>query len=114
MGEQILKEIIKLIEQRMGKYKTPILRTTYLEEDLGVIGDDAVELLLEYGQKFNVDMSRFNVSKYFTPEGDTILPSLIRSFSKKEEKSAMLTVGDLEKGAIIGYLDEDVINSSKM
>lgn len=110
MQEDILDSIISFIEYKMGKNKTQMSRNTCLERDLGIYGDDAVELLLDYGEKFNVDLSKFNASEYFSPEGDSILPSIIRLFTeKKETKTKELTIGDLEKGIYAGYLNEDII-----
>lgn len=112
MENALLKDIIELIEVKMGVYNTPITRETCLEKNLGITGDDAVEFILEYGQKFDVDISNFNIRKYFTPEGDTIFPGIIRFFlGKNDPKESELTIGDLEKGIIKKRLDEEVINS---
>ncbi len=115
MQEEILSKIIKLIEGKMGKYKKPITRETCLEKDLGITGDDAVELLLEYSKKFSVDVSNFMAADYFEGEGiqmDIINPiiRLITGKKKKEVIKKELTVGDLEKGVGVGRLDEEVIN----
>ncbi|MCX8019428.1 MAG: DUF1493 family protein [Chitinophagaceae bacterium] len=83
-----------------------------MREILGITGDDAVELLLEYSQKFNVDISNLNLKRYFTAEGDTILPAIIRFFTgRKDPKESELTIRDLEKGVLLKRLDEEVINS---
>lgn len=111
MSEEILNQLINLIEKKMGKYKHQITRETYLEKDLGISGDDAIEFLLDYGKKFNVNMSGFDFKKYFTPEGDSLLPTIIKTISgKKESKIKELTVGDLERGIIAGRLNEETIN----
>lgn len=78
-----------------------------MEKDLGITGDDAVELLLDYGKKFDVDISKLDLRKYFMPEGDTILSSLL---GKAESKEKELTVGDLEKGIMAKQLNEQIIN----
>lgn len=112
MEDNFLKDIIALIEAKMGKYKIAIVRETCLEKDLGITGDDAAEFLLEYSQKFGVDVSNLNLRKYFTAEGDTILPAIIRFFTRtKDPKESELTIGDLEKGILLKRLDEEVINS---
>lgn len=83
-----------------------------LEDDLGVSGDDAVDLIIAFGQKFHVDVSNFILSDYFCPEGDPILPALIKMITgKKSKKLKNLTVQHLQKGIIAGRLDEEVINS---
>ncbi len=109
--ETFLNEIIELIEARMGRYKKKITRETCIEKDLGISGDDAVEFLLDYAREFNVDITNFKIRRYFTPEGDTFLPLILRTFTgKKEYKEQELTIDDLERGVLAGRLDEEVIN----
>jgi acyl carrier protein len=45
---------------------TPETRINY---DLGVDGDDAVELLEAFMEEFRVDLSAFEFNRYFGPEG---------------------------------------------
>jgi acyl carrier protein len=105
MGKDIFVQIVKLIEKKMGRYKKEITRGTSLERDLGISGEDAWELLLEYKEEFGVDISKFDFNKYFSPEGDTVLSFL---FGRTQDARG-LTIGDLEKGIIAKRLDEDVI-----
>lgn len=110
MDNKLLVNIIELVEKKMGKYRSPILRETCLEKDLGMTGDDAVEFLLEYSKKFDVNISGLDIRKYFTPEGDTILPAIIRFFTKKKNpKESELTIGDLEQGVLLKRLDDQAI-----
>jgi len=87
---------------------TPDSRLYY---DLGVYGDDATELLIEYRKRFNVDVSKFMAADYFKVEGIDVLGGLIRLFSGKRSGGGFktLTVNDLEKGIVAGRLDEEVI-----
>lgn len=39
-----------------------------IEWDLNLTGDDAEEFLEEYAKRFNVDMSQFQIQKYFHSE----------------------------------------------
>ena len=43
--------------------------TTALENDLGITGDDAVELLIKFEEEFGVNWQGLNFTQYFTPEG---------------------------------------------
>jgi acyl carrier protein len=89
-----------------------ITRETKIEDDLGVSGADAIDFIIAYGKLFNVDVTKFMAADYFSPEGDVILPALIRLFTGKPKPSRkVLTVGHLEKGVLAGRLDEEVINS---
>ena len=89
-----------------------VTREAKIENDLGVTGDDAVDLLIAYSKAFNVDLTKFMAADYFDGEGDPILPAIIRLFTgKKKKTNKILTVGHLEKGILAGRLDEEVINS---
>jgi hypothetical protein len=110
MSEEILDQLSSMIGEKVGIRK-PITRETCLERDAGMTGDDAVEFLLDYGKKYNVDLTGLDIRKYFTPEGDAILPMIIRMFTgKKELKTKELTVGDLEKGIMAKRLNDEMIS----
>ena len=112
MNDEIFGKIKLLVEQQMGRYKKPLLRTTTLEKDLGMSGDDAVEFILEFSKLFNVDISKFEIGKYFYPEGDSILPALFRIFTgEKNPKQMELNLGSLENAVLAGRLDDEIINS---
>jgi len=100
MNEQILNELIQMIEVKVGKRKT-ITRNTTLEDEAGMTGDDAVEFLLDYSKRYNVDLTDFDIRIYFTAEGDSILSGIIHTIiGRKVLKQKDLTVGDLENGII--------------
>lgn len=109
MNDEILNQLISMIEEKVGKRK-PITRETCLEKDQGMTGDDAVEFLLDYSKRYNVDLTGLDIRKYFTPEGDTIFPMIIRMFTgKKEPKEKELTVGDLVNGITAKKLNDEMI-----
>lgn len=113
-NQDIFTQIVKLIEDKMGRYKKRQLqRETRLEADLGMIGDDAFEFLEDFSKRFNVDLTDFKINEYFSSEGDGLLTGLMGFFlgrknlpSKKE-----LTIGDLERAVTAGRLDDTVIGS---
>lgn len=102
MSEEIFQTIVLLITEKMGKYRKPLQRDTRLERDLGISGDDAVELLEAFAGKLNVDISEFQFNHFFTPEGDSLLATILGSSKRKPEVD--LTIGDLENAAIKGKL----------
>jgi hypothetical protein len=111
MNDELFSRIVKLIEKQMGRYKRPLNRDTMLEKDLGMTGDDTVEFLLDFSKEFNVDLSNFKISRYFYPEGDTILPAILRTATgKPDPKEAELTIGHLENAVYAGKLNEEIIN----
>lgn len=102
----------QLIVNKLGVDYEDVLPETMLEEDLGLYGDDAMEFLVVFSKEFNVDISNFMAADYFSPEGDIILPSLIRAITgKKKKKQKYLQVQHLEKAILAGRLDEEIINS---
>lgn len=102
----------QLIVNKLGVDYEDVLPETMLEEDLGLYGDDAMEFLVVFSKEFNVEISNFMAADYFSPEGDIILPSLIRAITgKKKKKQKYLQVQHLEKAILAGRLDEEIINS---
>jgi len=96
-------ELVLFIRDQIREYKMPITRDTLIEDDLGVTGDEANELLINFSRKYNVNISNFNFSKYFYDE-----PGV---FNIQNRKIEPFTVGHLEKAIMVGCLDEKVINS---
>lgn len=112
MNVDLFSELQEFVVKKGGVDYEEVTRDAKIEEDLGIYGDDAMEFLKEYGKKFSVDISRFMAADYFSPEGDIILPALIRMLTgKKKKKTKHLTIEHLQKGILAGKLDEDVINS---
>jgi acyl carrier protein len=104
-------ELKNFLINKIGVDAEEITDGALIEDDLGIYGGDAVELLIAYGKEFKVDVSNFMAADYFSGDGDVILPALIRFFTgKKKPQKKALTVGHLEIGITVGRLDEDVIN----
>jgi len=94
-------DIKKFIDQEIGSHDYELGENTLIEDDLGITGMEAVELIDRFALKFNVDTELFKPERYFYPE-----PGLFVSFSKKVEP---LTLGDLALAAREGKLDDTVI-----
>jgi acyl carrier protein len=72
---------------------------TRIGEDLGVDGDDAVELLEEYSKRFSVDISNFPFNEYFGPEvGSNPISFLYCLFVKNPGNLKTLYIRDLVEG----------------
>lgn len=105
MKIDIFESLVQFVEIQRWKYNFPLKKTTQIERELRITGDDAIEFLIEYGKYFNVDVTKFMAADYFDGEGmNWLLPN---SNSNKK----ILTLGDLVKGIIAGQLNEQVINS---
>lgn len=111
MENEISEELKHFVEEKRWKYDFPLIKTTQLEDDLQITGDDAVDFILAFGKKFNVDVSNFMAAEYFEPEGDNIFPAIIRLFKgEKKRKLKVLTLGHLERAILHKKLNEEVIN----
>jgi hypothetical protein len=112
MEENIFIKIEDFVTRERWEYDFPLLRSTQLEKDLRITGDDAIEFIIAYGKKFDVDVSNFMAADYFEGEGIDFLKELfvLIGLSRNNAKKN-LTLGDLEKGIITGKLDEETINS---
>ena len=113
MAESNFEKLKKFIVEQAGVFENDVTPNTRLYDDLGKYGDDAVELLVNYGKTFNVDVSKFMAADYFKSEGDiNPVDILSKLFTGKISSSGLkvLTVGDLENGILAGKLDNEVIN----
>jgi Protein of unknown function (DUF1493) len=112
MSEEIFEKLKKFIVEQRWEYDFPLVRTTAIEKDLGITGDDSDDFLIAFGKEFNVDVSRLPIGDYFSSEGDPILPAIIRILTgKKKKQNKVLTIGHLEKAILAGRLDEEIIGS---
>ena len=112
MSEENFDRLKHFIVNEVGVEEEEVTKEAKIEDDLGIYGDDSDEFLIAFGKEFNVDVSQFPIGDYFSPEGDFILPAIIRFLTnRKKRQRKVLTVGHLEKAVIAGRLDEEVINS---
>ncbi len=64
-------EIIAFLSEFTGVKEERISLDTLINDDLGVDGDDGIELLEEFSERFGVDLSPISET-YFGPEGYSI------------------------------------------
>lgn len=99
------ERVKELVAKQRWEYDFPLTRDTTLQKDLKMWGDDAFEFIDAFGKEFGVDLSEFDIKKYFRPEGDIILPAIIGAISTgKKRKYLPLTLGDLEQAIEKGKL----------
>lgn len=65
---EITKEVYDIISRHSSKKLEVLSNELYLEQDLGITGDDVAELLEEMQHKFEIDFRNFNFSLHFSPE----------------------------------------------
>lgn len=114
MSNEIFEKIKEFTVKQTGVKEKDVTEDASLENDLGIYGDDAVDYIIAFGKKFNVDISKFLAADYFSDEGIDVIGPAVRLFTGKKEKDKKeLTIGHLEKAVIAGRLDEEIINSWK-
>lgn len=87
--EEIEKIIIEFIRDEIGEFKLPIFKSTLIEDDLGVTGDEAISLISKIAKMYEIDITGLDFSKYFHPE-----PNFFQSY--KEVKP--FTINDILNG----------------
>lgn len=103
--------LFEFVKEQSAVYEADINMDTDLQDDLGVRGDDAVEFLIAYGKRFNVDVSKFMAADYFNSESFGLLAYLTAKLFGSSEKRKPFTVNYLYKGIVAGCLNEEVINA---
>jgi acyl carrier protein len=102
--EYSFEELLSFVRDQSGAQDVALSRQTLIEDDLGVTGEDAYELIVDIGKKYQVDLSDFDFRKYFNDE-----PNIF----SMDRKVAPFTVGHLEKAILAGRLNEEVIHSNQ-
>jgi hypothetical protein len=83
---------------------------TSLENDLGITGDDAVDLLKRFSEQFEIDMRKLNVSKYFESEGGNMFDIMARTFFREKGKNLIeLKLKHLELALTKGKLCDNMM-----
>ena len=103
MKPETLANVIRLISEVILVPASHINADTRLLEDLGVDGDDAVELLESFAARFKVDLAEFPFNRHFGPEAAWCPPYSLYLWLNGGSKLEAVTVGQLaeaaEKGA---------------
>jgi acyl carrier protein len=101
---ELLEEVKTFVAEFWGEPKNRLAAETSVNDDLGMDGDDGVEFMLEFGERFAVDLTAFPHDKYFGPEaGATALSMLVnvvrRVTTGKWSGLAPLTLRELADAA---------------
>ena len=95
-------KIKEFVVKERGRYRKPLSRNTTLEKDLKICGDDSDEFIEAFGKEFQVDISEFDLAKYFASEGSFALMKL--TLFGIDTGNPPITLGDLEKAVHSGKL----------
>ncbi len=102
---QLNNDLYEFISSEVGINRKKLLPSTKLREDIGLDADDAFELLQKFSERYDVDMSNFNFSTYFSKEGTELLFALL--FLLRIRKPVILkslNIADLEIAIKKGFL----------
>ncbi|HKG15326.1 MAG TPA: DUF1493 family protein [Pyrinomonadaceae bacterium] len=77
-NRDLLEEVKTFVAEFWGEPIDRLTAETSVNEDLGMDGDDGVEFMQTFGERFAVDLDAFPHDKYFGPEaGATPLSILV-------------------------------------
>jgi len=109
MSESLFLQVSQFVADFTSAPLDKIDEETTLFGDLGVDGDDGVELLSRFGEKFDVDLSSVDFSEHFGPEGWApwaiimwIAYACRRGSAEQKARLVPITVGDLCRAAESG------------
>lgn len=89
--------LVAFVCEQLNVSPLPLTATTRLLQDLGVDGDDGVELIHEFSLRFGVDLAGFDPSIHFGPEaGGNPLIWIWWIVSRRWPKCVPITLADLE------------------
>jgi len=69
MSDDLSEKVRQFVSDFAGKPLERVMLPTRLEEDLGITGDDASDLIREFSARFAVDITGLEFHKHFGPEG---------------------------------------------
>ncbi|WCM89052.1 DUF1493 family protein [Acidovorax sp. NCPPB 3576] len=104
MKRNLVAELEDFARRESGVFPSKILnQLTTIEDDLQITGDDAVDFMEKFFDKFEVDYEAFDFQRYFNGEGLNPFKMLLLPFPgfraklKKEVIKVPLTLGMLAK-----------------
>lgn len=117
-NKEIQSEVIEFVAEFRNRPVEKIKLETSILEDLGIDGDIADDLFVEYAEKFKVNMTEFDFKKHFGPESSIFAPftmvlaifykiyclifSETKSFSERFFNLQPVTIRDLVESAKVG------------
>ncbi|MBI1926411.1 DUF1493 family protein [Candidatus Poribacteria bacterium] len=106
MNDTILARVKAFVAEHHRIAEKKFNPDTRLLEDLGIDGDDGVELIEAFCEEFEIDPSTIHISEYFGPEGCDLIGSLFGFlydllFDKEKLRSTStpITLHDLAESA---------------
>lgn len=70
MERELIDRVLAFVATKAGVSRNKVSLDSRLGSDLGLDGDDALELLEYFGKKFKVSINDIDFEKYFNEEND--------------------------------------------
>jgi hypothetical protein len=101
----ILQEnLVEFVCVELGVNPSRLSPNTRLHQDLGVDGDDGLDFMSAFSLRFGVNLSTFEVSQYFGPEGSgNPFVYLWWFITRSWPKFVPITLSDLQSSIDAGY-----------
>jgi hypothetical protein len=96
----LTQDLIAFVARELSVSPERIRLSTRLGKDLGVDGDDGLEVMARFAETFGVDLSALKPEAYFGPEGINPLWLLSPSWWRRKYKE--ITIQDLLDAARAG------------
>lgn len=107
----MLKRIQTFISVTLERGCNHFDENTSLEYDLGIWGDEAIELIVAFGKEFKVDVSEFIYDKHFSDEDD-FTDVLIRKLLRIRTGRTDTQIKHLIKATESGVLNEQTFDQT--
>jgi acyl carrier protein len=78
MNTELLEEVKAFVAEFWREPKGRLSAETSVNDDLGMDGDDGVEFMQAFGERFAVDLTSFSHDKYFGPEAGATPLSMVK------------------------------------
>ncbi len=98
----IERKLVEFISHNSGISEKDIFLDGRLEQDYGITGDDAGEILDYMNTELGVNLSEMKFDQYFYCEGETFLNHIFNRQRLNHRKAFPVTVGHLVKVAELG------------
>ena len=101
---ELLGEVKTVVEGICYEAENGLSGETIVNDDLGIDGDEGVEFMLAFGERFAVDLTSFPHDKYFGPEAGATPLSMVKGIILRVTKGkwsdlATLRLCDLTEAA---------------
>ena len=71
---ELEQQVMEFISEQTAVPLSKLSLETTIFGELGIDGDDGIELIEDLGKRFNVNLSSFDAKSYFGPEAGCLFP----------------------------------------